>query len=74
MIAPCHIDPHGVYDDGAVVLALDISTATLAHARRVGRLRYTRQGRRVLYLGQWLLEWLAADAPASARREEVSRG
>jgi hypothetical protein len=62
MIAPCHIDLNGVYDDGAVFLALDISTATLARARRDGRLRYTRQGRRVLYMGQWLIDWLAADA------------
>jgi len=61
MIAPCHIDPNGVYDDGAVFLALDISTATLARARRDGRLRYTRQGRRVLYMGQWIIDWLAGD-------------
>jgi hypothetical protein len=62
MIVPCHIDPHGVYDDCAVLLALDIPTARLARARRDGRLRYTRQGRRTLYLGQLLLDWLAADA------------
>jgi hypothetical protein len=62
MMAPCRIDPHGVYDDGAVLLGLGIPTATLARARRAGRLRYTRQGKRVLYLGQWLLDWLANDA------------
>lgn len=70
MIAPCHIDSQGVYDDGAVVIALDIPSATLARARRDGRLRYTRQGRRTLYLGQWLLDWLAAGA-SSADRQEV---
>jgi hypothetical protein len=62
MLSPVPIDPGAVYDDGAVVLALDIPSATLARARREGRLRYTRQGRRVLYLGQWLLDWLTADA------------
>jgi hypothetical protein len=62
MIAPCHIESQSVYDDGAVLSALHIPTATLARARREGRLRYSRQGRRVLYLGQWLLDWLEADA------------
>jgi hypothetical protein len=71
MIAPCHIDPHGVYDDGALLLALDIPTATLARAHRDGRLRYTRQGRRVLYLGQWLLDWLAADASVKEVRHGI---
>jgi hypothetical protein len=68
VIDPIRIEPDAIYDDGAVVLALDIPSATLARARRDGRLRYTRQGRRTLYLGQWVLEWLAADAtPASGK-------
>jgi hypothetical protein len=62
MIAPMQIDPQAVYDDGAIVLALDVSSTTLAKARREGRLKFTRQGRRVLYMGQWILDWLAADA------------
>jgi hypothetical protein len=71
MVGPVLIDPGAVYDDGAVVLALDIPSATLARARRDGRLRYTRQGRRVLYLGQWILNWLASDA-APATKEGVA--
>jgi hypothetical protein len=69
MVAPCHIDPHGVYDDGAVLLALGIPTATLIRARREGRLRFSRQGRRSLYLGQWLIDWLTADSTVGAGRE-----
>jgi hypothetical protein len=61
------VDPNAVYTEGAISLALDIPLATLARARRYGRLRYTRQGRRVLVLGQWLLDWLKDDA---SRREE----
>jgi hypothetical protein len=58
------IEPHGIYDDGSIHLALDIPSATLARARRGGRLRYTRKGRRVLYLGKWVLAWLEqADNP-----------
>ena len=55
------ISPDTVYTEGAVALALDLPTATLRRARREGRLRFTRQGPRVLILGRWLLDWLTAD-------------
>jgi hypothetical protein len=71
MISPALIDPAAVYDDGAVVLTLDLSSATLARARRDGRLRFTRKGRRVLYMGQWLLDWLA-EAPLAAERQAAT--
>ncbi len=58
------IDPDALYDDGTLVLALGLTFKVLAAARRAGRLRYTRQGRRVLYLGSWLLAWLEDDAQA----------
>ena len=58
----CKIDPEGIYDNGAVVLALEIPSSTLAKARREGSLRYSRTGRRILYLGQWLLDWLSIGA------------
>jgi hypothetical protein len=61
-----HIDPTGIYDDALLYAALEVSAATLVRARRAGRLRFTRQGRRVLYLGQWVLDWLKADARQGA--------
>jgi hypothetical protein len=64
------IDPDTVYSEGAVALALDLRTATLRRARREGRLRYTRQGQRVLILGRWILQWLDSDA---ARQAEGTR-
>jgi hypothetical protein len=57
-----HLDPQGVYDDGFLVLDLGLSTAAITKARRSGSLRYTRKGKRTLYLGQWLLNWLAEDS------------
>jgi hypothetical protein len=58
MLRPVPIDPTAVYDDSALVLSLDIPSATLARARREGRLRYSRKGRRTYYLGQWVLDWI----------------
>lgn len=52
------LDPAGVYDDGSLVIGLRLTYATLAKARRTGELRFTRKGKRVLYRGEWLIEWL----------------
>lgn len=67
MLSPIPIDPGAVYDDGAVVLALDLPSATLARARREGRLRYSKRGKRTFYLGRWLLDWLTADHVSSGQ-------
>jgi Helix-turn-helix domain len=52
------IEPNGVYGNDDVCTMLDVSPQTLAGARRTGALRAARKGRRWLYLGEWLLEWL----------------
>jgi hypothetical protein len=62
MVSSVQIDPGSVFDDGAIYVALGITEATLARARRTGALRFTRKGRRTLYMGQWILDWLKADA------------
>jgi hypothetical protein len=67
MHKPVSIEPSQLYDDGALLLSVGLSPTALARARREGRLRFTRQGRRVLYLGQWVLDWLEADS-----RQEVA--
>jgi hypothetical protein len=69
MIAGIVLDPAAVFDDGALYCVLGISAATLARARRDGRLRYCRQGRRILYLGEWLTDWLRE---SGLQPEEVS--
>ena len=58
MTAIINIESNGIYDDGTLVLALGLTHATLARARRDGQLRFARKGKRVLYLGQWIIEWL----------------
>jgi len=62
MIEGFPIDPKAVYDDSALSLGLGVSGESLARARKEGELRHAREGRRILYLGQWILEWLEADA------------
>ena len=59
---PIRIDPDAIYDDGALVLTLGLTYAAIARARRNKRLRYTRNGRRILYRGQWIIDWLESDA------------
>jgi hypothetical protein len=62
MLAPTQLDPRTVYDDAALRLALGLTSATLARARRRKELRYARKGRQILYLGQWILDWLTQTA------------
>ena len=68
MHEPVSIQPEAVYDDGALYLSLGLTAAALAKARRGGELRFTRQGKRTLYLGQWVLDWLQATATTEPRR------
>jgi hypothetical protein len=56
------LNPEATYDDGALYCVLGLSATTLAKARRDGSLRYTRQGRRILYLGEWVTAWLKDSA------------
>ncbi len=66
MIEPVSIDPEALYDDGSLRQALGLTDAALAKARRSGTLRYTRQGKRTLYLGKWILAWLESAAAPQA--------
>jgi len=62
MLEPVRIEPEALYDDGALHVALGLTAAALASARRAGTLRFTRQGKRTLYLGKWILAWLEVEA------------
>lgn len=76
MIEPILIDPEAIYDDGSLRQALGLTDAALANARRAGTLRHTRQGKRTLYLGKWILSWLenqATPQPEATRPEGVDR-
>ncbi len=75
MIEPIVIEPEALYDDGALRQALGLSPASLAAARRAGTLRYSRQGKRTLYKGAWILDWLeSAAGPIEPGREPDRKG
>jgi len=71
MHEPVSIEPRQVYDDGALFVTLGLSPSTLATARRSGALRFTRRGKRTLYLGQWLLDWLESDTQQPSGKGEA---
>jgi hypothetical protein len=62
MTAPVHIEPEALYDDGALRQSLGLTPSALATARRSGALRFTRQGKRTLSTGAWVLSWLESGA------------
>jgi hypothetical protein len=62
MIKGFPIDPTAVYDGSSLSASLGIGAKALSRARQAGDLRFTRKGRRILYLGQWILDWLEHDA------------
>lgn len=61
--APIRIDSAAVYTVAAVVLALDIPSATIRRAIRGGDLPAVRRGNRAYITGRDLLRWLTPPAP-----------
>lgn len=76
MIVPFRIEPEALYDDGALYQALGVSPTALAAARRAGTLRYSRTGKRTLYKGAWVSDWLESTAsnPAPRRKPIKAKG
>jgi hypothetical protein len=69
MTTQIDIDPNAVYSDQSVTLLLGVTTASLREAERTGQLRHRRVGRRVLYTGAAILDWLNARQAQGAGRE-----
>jgi hypothetical protein len=65
MTGTIQIDPQTIFTDGGLRLLLGLPSATLARARREGRLRYARRGKQIFYTGAWVVDWLVGE-PAKA--------
>lgn len=63
------IEPNAIYDDDVLFSTLGVTSRTLSKARQAKQLRFTRKGQRVLYLGKWVLDWLAADSAVDGGKE-----
>jgi hypothetical protein len=61
------IHPTAVYSNDDLSSLIDVSPDALAKARRSGALRWVRKGRRVIYLGEWVLDWLRAGGEEAKR-------
>lgn len=57
-IQPIRIEAASIYDEGSLHYNLGLAHASLAKARRDGSLRHVVVGKRVLFLGSWILTWL----------------
>jgi hypothetical protein len=64
------IEPLGVYAEGAISIALDIPLATIAQARREGKLSVARVGRQRLITGTSILAWLNSSAQVAEKEAE----
>jgi hypothetical protein len=56
--APIRIDPAAVYTIPAIVLALDVASATIRLAIRRGEIPAVRRGGRAYMVGRDILAWL----------------
>jgi excisionase family DNA binding protein len=72
--APIRIDPAAVYTVAAVVLTLDVPSATILAAIRAGHLPAVRRGRRHYIAGADLLRWLTPPAPMATQPKGGDRG
>jgi hypothetical protein len=63
MLAPVVVElkPEAIYTTDALG-DFGLSAAALRRARLAGKLRFTRQGNKTLYLGRWLLDWLESES------------
>ena len=71
---PYTIDASCFYDDAMLRRNLGVRLAALVRARESGELRYTRRGGRILYFGQWVLDWLTSDAATETTKPAPRRG
>jgi len=62
MVGTTEIKPQALYDGAALQADIGLPAAAVRRARKSGKLRYTRQGKKLLYLGQWVLDFLAAES------------
>jgi hypothetical protein len=67
IVSPTHIERSAVYIERSASIVMRVPASTLARARREGAIRYSRRGKSIYYLGEWLIDWLLAGEDGEAR-------
>ena len=62
MVEAYPVNPTSIYDDSTIQQSLGISAESLKRARKMRKLRFAKNGHRILYLGRWLIDWLESEA------------
>jgi len=73
LTTPCRIDVDAFYDADSLRHSLGMRVGTLDRARKNGELHFTKCGGRVLYLGQWIVDWLVRNAEEGPRPPRARR-
>ena len=68
------IRPNEVFDRDSAQKSLGLTKSSLAREIRLGRLRCSKRGGRCLFLGKWLLEWIAAGEVRPRREGRAGEG
>lgn len=70
--SPPVIDPHAYYSRIEATALLRLRPSTLSTEIGKGRLRVSRRAGRYWFLGEWILDWLAAgECPSRMKPEAV---
>lgn len=74
MSGPHEILRFGWYDERALAQALGLTQGSLDRARLSGELKFSRKGGRILFLGEWVEQWLTRDEPPRPTRRRTKAG
>jgi hypothetical protein len=66
---PAPIVATAVYDEALLHCNFGLPYASLAKARRDGSLRHVVVGKRILFLGSWLLDWFESTSVMAPAKE-----
>ncbi len=55
------VEPTAIYDEYQIRRALGLTEHLMLKERRDGRIKFARRGRRVYYLGSWIINWMEGD-------------
>lgn len=58
MVTAAKLDRNAYYDEPGLCETMGLRRGSLQRARMAGTLRFTRQGGRILFRGDWVEDWL----------------